>query len=212
MPGSTPIRLPMNTPKAAHIRLSSAKAMENPCIRLLKISMADQPQTAGTATAAPGEHGQAQQRHAHGQQRRALDRVLAVAHRRDEHQRQRGRHQAAELAQRDEGQQSADDAAPAAPVRRRVDLGLFVCRLRRVAGPHDGRAQQRQQHAQDHREHARAHAGQRADVVAGRVDGGAQPQRDHRASGSPFARTARDCCCMVRSSLLRHAGAGRTPC
>ncbi|KAG1274938.1 hypothetical protein G6F64_015007 [Rhizopus arrhizus] len=43
MPGSTPIRLPMNTPNTAHIRLSSANATENPCIRLLKISI-DQPQ------------------------------------------------------------------------------------------------------------------------------------------------------------------------
>ena len=57
MPGSTPIRLPMNTPKAAHIRLSSAKAMENPSIRLLKISMADQPQrNSGNCNCSPQEN------------------------------------------------------------------------------------------------------------------------------------------------------------
>ncbi|KAG0772879.1 hypothetical protein G6F22_015362 [Rhizopus arrhizus] len=106
----------------------------------------------------PREHGHAQDRHAHGKQGGAAPRVLTVAHRRNERQAEGGRHQAAELADQDEGQQAANDAAPAAPFGRRNLFGVFFGRGRGCGHLGDDQSQHHQQGAQNRREHARPHA------------------------------------------------------
>src|ERR1022692_953704 len=134
MPGSTPMRLPISTPKNDHIRLCGCSATPKPYHKPSRDScMASAPsEQRKLHLQSPPEDDQANYNDRHGQHQGALDRVLAIAEGRDEHDRKGGGHQPSIFPQDHKSDNAERDAEPAAPFRRKRLLLGFAFRESRA--------------------------------------------------------------------------------
>src|SRR5450755_1880401 len=121
MPGSTPIRLPISTPKNDHIRLCGWSATPKPYHKPSRDScMALAPSEQGELhLQGPPEDDEADRHDGRGQQQGALDRILAIAEGGDEHDREGGGHEPPIFPQHHKSQNAERNTEPAAPFRDR---------------------------------------------------------------------------------------------
>ncbi len=120
MPGSTPMRLPISTPKNDHMRLCGCSATPKPYQRSCSAWCTGylSSEEGNLHLEGPPEHHDRHRDDAGAEDRGALPGVHLVAHRGDEDDREGGGHEATVLTEDHEGYHGAADADPSAPFGR----------------------------------------------------------------------------------------------